>query len=223
MRIILILLLSVITFIGCKSKQGDSKPTGEDTGYVDMSELPDSLKLKQDTALAAVPNKDSILKEKTQEVFRILKNKKYRALDSLIHPVDGIRFSPYAHITDSDRIFTKDEFQHLFTKNKNKKYHWGVYDGSGDPIILTATEYFGNFVYDGNFIMPNKLQVNKIIAKGNTINNIHSYYKEDDFTESYLKGTKKYEQMDWKSVRLVFRQHNGKYYLIGIIHDQWTI
>jgi hypothetical protein len=29
--------------------------------------------------------------------------------------------------------------------------------------------------------------------------------------------------MDWRSLRLVFMQDGGTWYLAGIIHDQWTI
>jgi (p)ppGpp synthase/HD superfamily hydrolase len=29
--------------------------------------------------------------------------------------------------------------------------------------------------------------------------------------------------MDWRSLRLVFEKKNDIWYLVGIIHDQWTI
>jgi len=29
--------------------------------------------------------------------------------------------------------------------------------------------------------------------------------------------------MDWKSLRLVFKERNGKFFLVGIGHDEWTI
>jgi hypothetical protein len=32
-----------------------------------------------------------------------------------------------------------------------------------------------------------------------------------------------YEGMDWRSLRLVFEKKNDIWYLVGIIHDQWTI
>ena len=33
----------------------------------------------------------------------------------------------------------------------------------------------------------------------------------------------KFEGMDWRSLRLVFEQKNCTWYLVGIIHAQWTI
>jgi len=32
-----------------------------------------------------------------------------------------------------------------------------------------------------------------------------------------------YGGLDWRSLRLVFQQSGGEWYLVGIIHDQWTI
>jgi len=32
-----------------------------------------------------------------------------------------------------------------------------------------------------------------------------------------------YAGMDWKSLRLVFEQYEGRWYLVGIINNQWTI
>jgi hypothetical protein len=29
--------------------------------------------------------------------------------------------------------------------------------------------------------------------------------------------------MDWVSLRLVFLQEDGTWFLVGVVHDQWTI
>jgi hypothetical protein len=29
--------------------------------------------------------------------------------------------------------------------------------------------------------------------------------------------------MDWESLRLVFQEEGGVWYLVGVIHDEWTI
>ncbi|MBK8311687.1 MAG: hypothetical protein IPL04_13125 [Chitinophagaceae bacterium] len=34
---------------------------------------------------------------------------------------------------------------------------------------------------------------------------------------------KKFDGMDWRSIRLVFKIKDGKYFLVGVIHDEWTI
>ncbi len=223
-RLFLFLILSIV-FYACKDGKNEQESTTADSGLVDLTELPDSLKAKEmaDSIAAIEINKEAVLKSLTKKTFLLIKTHNYRALDSLIHPEKGIRFSPYANINEADKKFSKEEFALLFTKNKNQKYTWGAYDGSDEPIILTAQAYFNKFVYAAGFENPEKLELNKTIGKGNTINNIHTFYKDEDFTESYFSGSKQKDGLDWKSVRLIFKQIDGQYYLIGIVHDQWTI
>lgn len=224
--LVLLILCSVI-IAGCKNgcgkKQG-GQPDDEDTTGMNWGELPDSLRMRpQADSSQHVQSKDSVLTSLTKEVLTIFRDKEYSKLDSLIHPEEGVRFSPYASISPDDKKFSRDAFNKLVTTNKNKKINWGTYDGSGDPIYLTPAEYFKKFVYDANFVHPEKYDINNFIKTGNSVNNLKNRYEGSDFTESYFSGSKKYGGMDWKSVRLVFKQINGKYYLVGIVHDQWTI
>ncbi|HJS55863.1 MAG TPA: hypothetical protein VJ765_15020, partial [Chitinophagaceae bacterium] len=95
---------------------------------------------------------------------------------------------------------------------------------TGDPIRMTLNNYMQRFVYDVDFVKPEKRSVNDFIAAGNSLNNLLSVYENCDFTESYFSGfEKKYEGMDWKSLRLVFKERNGRFLLVGIVHDEWTI
>ncbi|MFT3902147.1 MAG: hypothetical protein QM727_03200 [Niabella sp.] len=213
--------LLVFSCKGKKDKTADGNTT--DSTNVDISELPPG----QPVDSAAVfhiteANKDSVLMSLTKEVLTVFKNKEYTKLDIFIHPVEGVRFSPYAYIDPAnDRKVSKHDFDALVSSNKKLK--WGAYDGSGDAIILTPREYFGRFVYDANFLAAGSKGVNKVLKTGNTIDNIKSAYPDADFTESHLDGSSKNAGLDWKSVRLVFRLYEGKYYLVGVVHDGWTI
>ena len=63
-----------------------------------------------------------------------------------------------------------------------------------------------------------------LIGKGNTLNNIAQVYPNGEFVEFHFTGfDTQYEGMDWTSLRLVFEENNGTWFLIGIVHDQWTI
>lgn len=212
------LLISSCNLFSSKEPQTDD----DSTGY-DLSEKHDSLKLRQDSTAFSTPDKETVLMELTKDILTIFKNQQYAKLDSFIHPTEGVRFSPYAHVSAADKKYSKENFINLVTNERNKKINWGTYDGSGDPIVLTPKEYFNKFVYDANFVNPGQAKVNEIIKTGNTINNLQSFYQGSDFTESHFSGSSKTEGMDWKSVRLVFKQMDGKYYLVGIVHDQWTI
>lgn len=167
---------------------------------------------------------DSILSFLTKKVLILIKEKNYVSFAENIHPVSGLRFSPYGYIDSSKDVrLTKDRFLSL-VKNKRQKLAWGSYDGSGESILLTLEEYFKEFVYDVDFVNPEKLATNKMIGLGNSPNNLESIYPGFPFTESHFSGfDKKYEGMDWRSLRLVFKKEGDHYYLVAIIHDQWTI
>ncbi|HJZ23064.1 MAG TPA: hypothetical protein VJ201_01270 [Candidatus Babeliales bacterium] len=144
-------------------------------------------------------------------------------LSVIAHPVKGIRFSPYSFVDISnDIVITANPLVDIF--DDEKKYLWGAYDGSGEPIELTFNEYFTQFIYDKDFANAKMVSYNASIVKGNRKNNIHEVYPNSTFVEYHFPGyDPKYEGMDWKSLRLVFEEKDNVWYLIAIVHDQWTI
>lgn len=222
MRRLFLLVFVIGLLYSCGGGKNEPQ-AGDDSTDVDLSERHDSLRLATDSLAGAPLDKDSVLMSLTKDILTVFKTQQYAKLDTFIHPTEGIRFSPYATVDGSDKQFSKESFGSLVSTGKSKKLNWGSYDGSGDPIMLTPNEYFKKFVYDANFVNPEKAEVNDFIGGGNSVNNLKNFYGASDFTESYFSGSKKMGGMDWKSVRLVFKEINGKYYLVGIVHDQWTI
>jgi len=159
----------------------------------------------------------------TKQILTTLKSHNYQLFAKFIHPKLGLRLSPYANIdTTIDVKFTADIF---FERSQlPTKINWGNYDGSGDPILLTVENYFKRFVYSADYVHADKTSINTMIGSGNSINNLKEIYKNCNFTESYFAGfDKKYEGMDWSSLRLVYQKYNEKNYLIAMVHAQWTI
>ncbi len=166
-------------------------------------------------------DKDSLLLGYTKEILTVIKSKDYDAFSAFIHPQDGIRFSPYAYISKENLEFNRSKF--LFSLKEQRPMLWGEFDGSGDSIYLTIKNYFKRFVYDVDFLNAEKITVDSSNAKGSSINNQESFYKGLNYTESYFSGfDKKYAGMDWRALRLIFKEYNGKYFLVGIVHDEWT-
>jgi hypothetical protein len=182
----------------------------------------DSLKVeqKQDTVITV---KEPGIMELSDSILLCLKNKDLSGLSKYVHPHMGLRFSPYAHIdTVTDKLFTKEELSSL--AGSNKKINWGSYDAGEEEIIMDPKKYFSKFVYDVDFINAKEKTVNSSHAAGNMINNINEVYRGDSYSEFYFPGfDPKYDGMDWRALRLVFKKENEKLYLVGIIHDQWTI
>ena len=176
-------------------------------------------------SIQLVKRKDSILLKSTQNILALLKAKNYKAFANYIHPVEGIRFSPYGFVdTIHDIKLSKQRFINEAGQPIQEMIDWGAFDGTGDPIKMTLNNYMQRFVYDVDFAKPEKRSVNEFIGGGNSLNNLELVYKNCDFTESHFSGfDKKYGGMDWKSLRLVFKVRNKKILLVGIVHDEWTI
>jgi hypothetical protein len=229
MKNLFVFIISVCFFtVACKDKAKENKvelETGDNVQAINRNAdsllkvkfLQDNIKLRH--------RKDSILLRLTNNILVALKNKNYPAFADYIHPASGIRFSPYGYVdTLSHLRFSRDKFIATAKDDNQEMIVWGKFDATGDPIKMTLNNYLQRFVYDVDFVRPEKRAVNDFIATGNSLNNLLSVYKNCDFTESYFSGFKKeYAGMDWKSLRLVFKERNGKFFLVGIVHDEWTI
>lgn len=233
--VILALFLIGMSLIGC-------------TNNDEIKSLKSELKLKEeqvealDTTMKANEEKILMLEKKVAEyetklntqsnsvlnqaliVINVLKNKDMNSLANYIHPEKGVRITPYSYIEpQTNLIFTAQEIIGLL--DNTQVYTWGEYDGSGDPIDATFNDYYGKFIYDVDFANADIIGNNTIVGtSGNMVNNLAQVYPTESFVEFHFSGfDAQYAGMDWKSLRLVFEDVNGVWYLVGIIHDQWTI
>ena len=228
MKRLFIVIIGILFFaVGCKNKSAKkSESTSADTTRA-MDPRTDSLQKAKAVAdsLQFVLRKDSILKKMTQNILTTLKDKNYSAFANYIDPVEGIRFSPYAYIDTVNHIrFSRSAFIAQVNKADSDMKTWGEFDGTGDPIRMTLNNYMRRFVYDVDFVKPEKRSINEFIGSGNSLNNLLTVYRNSDFTESHFSGfDPKYGGMDWKTLRLVFKERNKRFYLVGVVHDEWTI
>lgn len=144
-------------------------------------------------------------------------------LASFVHPTKGVRFSPYAYVNvESDLVFSQEEMATLM--EDETVYQWGVFDGTGDPIELTFEEYFYRFVYDKEYVNAEEIVVDDRLGPGSTLDNTDDVYPEATVVEYHFTGFEpEFEGMDWRSLRLVLEQDGNQWYLVGVIHDEWTI
>nr|PZN44856.1 MAG: hypothetical protein DIU70_01875 [Bacillota bacterium] len=165
-----------------------------------------------------------IIEDRARAAVEALRDRNWEALASLVHPTRGVRFSPYGYVRvgpEGDRVLTPAELPKAWT---DKTVHlWGHYDGSGEPIRLTFAGYFERFVYDKDFAEAPQVGYNRILGRGNTLQNWWQVYPGGILVEYHFPGTDpRYQGMDWRSLRLIFVEESGTWYLVGIIHDEWT-
>lgn len=221
----------ILTVLVGACNQPDSRKsensTGTDTLHSNKTEnIPatdtqNNDEIKKDSAHSK--DRDILLMQASEEILKAIKTKNFAVLSSFIHPRMGVRFSPYAYVdTATGKLLSATE---LIRQGKEQKtILWGIYDGKGTVIKMNISNYFNKFVYDADFLNAEKKSINKFIGGGNSLNNLRQIYPGYDFTEFYFSGfDPKYEGMDWRTLRLVFKMENNKAYLVAIVHDEWTI
>ena len=156
-------------------------------------------------------------------VVDALQRKDGAKLASLAHPAKGVRFSAYPYVrTDTDQVLTAADLAAAFTDPKVRL--WGITDGKGDDIRLTYAKYQAQYVYDVDFAKAPDVAYNRAIGTGNSMDNSATAYPDAVMVEFHYPGfDPQYGGMDWRSLRLFFEQKDGTWYLVGIVHGQWTI
>lgn len=207
-RMMYIGLLSVVLLSACFNRQQQEQDSPQqDTVSVDTGALPG----------------DTSLSEVSGQILRLIKTENYDSLVLYFHPEKGVRFSPYAFIDTTEHLrFSSSEFTSALATGE--VLHWGAFDGSNAPIDMDIPTYFKRFVYDADFLHAEETNLNRSVAKGNSLHNMLQVFPEASYTESYFSGfEEKYDGMDWRALSLVFEQVEGHYRLIAVVHDAWTI
>lgn len=208
------LLFALLLCLGCRS----AEKQGEDTMIFEkVTKQP-----KVRTMPRQVLDEEQQIRQLASEVLRAFKNKELQAVAEHVHPKIGLRFSPYTYV-DSTQDRTIQAERLLEASRDSTRLFWGYYDGSGDPIRLTLSEYLSKFVYDADFVNAKQIGYQRSIGQGNMKNNSFDIYRDARIIEFHFPGfEERYDGMDWKSLRLAFKKIDNRWYLIGIIHDQWT-
>jgi hypothetical protein len=228
--LIFILLASLLAGCGITSRVVEPTTTPPEIPTLEFSQPtlipqvsstsnPSPGKFKPPTSPASV---QQVVLNKAFEVINALKIMDMVTLSQYVHPQMGLRFSPYETVKDTDQVFAADKVTGLI--DDPTVYLWGHYDGSGEPINLTFADYYSKFVYDEDFANAPQIALNHRLGTGTSIDNTFEYYQSSMVVEFYFPGfDPQYAGMDWRSLRLVFMQQGNDWFLVGIIHDQWTI
>ena len=165
---------------------------------------------------------DDELKEYVCVILNAIKERDYGAVASVVHPEYGVIFSPYATVSlSTDRCFTNGQVSGF--AEDTKKYIWGVYDGSGEPIEMTPAEYFDQFVFDVDFTKCVNFGIDEILRTGNSLENVEEVFSNARYVDCYMPDPKGESEPDWNSLRLVFEEYDGCLMLTAVIHNEYTI
>lgn len=209
--------------VGCGNSENVKRITLD--SLVEEKPAPKAEQPKDTTAVQEQPHspaKDSVMLV-AAKVLQSLKNKDYRSFASYFHPKEPVLFSPYGHINfaSSKKLLAKDFLESI---EKNWTLTWGVYDGTGESMKIKVLPYIEKFIYDADFLNAKQSGFDQVIKQGNSLNNLAEVFPGLHFVDYHVPGNDpQYNGMDWRSLRLVFKMYNNEYYLVAVIHDQWTI
>jgi hypothetical protein len=155
------------------------------------------------------------------KVLEALVSGDLEAIAAAVHPDAGVRISLDGHISEEvDLVFSRKQVQSAATDETS--HLLGTADGTGEPIYDTLEGHIrriGGLDYKN----ADATGYNRVIGRGNTINNVFEYFRDAIVVEYYWGGTEKYAGMDWHSVRLVYARGSDNWYVVGIVEDRWTI
>ena len=156
-------------------------------------------------------------------VNRCLQQQDWTTLSAYVHPERGVTFTPYSTVSpSSDRNFTADQIKNL--AQDQTVYTWGFEDGRGDPIQMTALQYFGRYVYDRDYTQVPQIGVDRIMTGGNALENLTEASPGCRFVDfSFPSADPVNDGLDWSSLKLVFQPEGEHWYLVGVVHGEWTI
>ena len=177
-----------------------------------------------DAAAVATGGAKNEVVRAANEVLDALRTRDGDQLASLVHPEKGVRFSPSAYVDiETDLVFSPDQVKRFWTDRRT--YMWGYADGTGDPINMTPDQYLPKYVLSRDFRHPSSINVNDDQASGNTNNNAATVYPAGTRVEYYSQPSVRdaVDQHDWAALRLVFERIDGSWFLVGVIHDQWSV
>ena len=156
-------------------------------------------------------------------VNRCLQQKNWSGLAAWVHPDRGVTFTPYSTVDPgSDLNFSADQIKNL--GQDQNVYTWGFEDGRGDPIKMTVLEYIDRYVYNADYTQAPEIGIDRIITGGNALENLTEAYSGCRFVDfSFPSADPVNDGLDWTSLKLVFQPEGEHWYLVGIVHGEWTI
>lgn len=225
-RTILLLLLALVAGVGLGTLLGSGRlipALGADAAAASNAAVVQSGRLNVLSTAAPLDRaEDGPLLERAEQVLTQLREENFTALASLVHPEKGVTLTPFSTVSPGcDRSLTRSQISAL--GEDDERYVWGVMAGSGAPIRATAAEYFDRFVYNADYAEAPEVTVDTVFLSGNALENVADAYPDARFVDYTFPGLDpQLGGFDWCSLKLVFEPWENDWYLVGLVHGEWT-
>ena len=170
--------------------------------------------------------KTKLLKD-SELIYRALEQLDYETIASMTHPQLGVTFPLFADYGNpvggvNEGPYVSLSRTELLEKN-DEVYQFGA--DNGDNIFeMSLNEYIQNFLVNhNNQSLPiREISYNEqLYPKGGVINTIHQYFPKAKYVEYF-----RYESIDnpisYQSLRFVYQEYEGEWYLTAIVRDVYS-
>lgn len=166
------------------------------------------------------PGSNTSLLLTATEVLEAIHSQNFSLLSSFADPNEGVTFTPFSTVDRSANVTLSAKDLSSAASNSDD-YIWGVTVGGNEPVRLTISEFFSECLWDADFNSSSTIGVDTVLYSGNAVENVADAYPDCRFVDFYLPGQGA-DNENWFSLKLVFSRHHGEWYLIGVVHSEWT-
>ena len=172
----------------------------------------------------------------TEIIYRALEQLDYETIASMVHPQIGVTFALYSDygppvatggVNGGPYLsFSREQL----IENNDQIYMFGIHYAAGPEINyeMSLNEYIQDvLIYHYEKLLPiREISYNEqLFPSGGIINTIHQYYPEAKYVEYY-----RYEESDGsiygpfnaQSLRFVYQDYEGEWYLTAIVRDVYS-
>ncbi|HET8567803.1 MAG TPA: hypothetical protein VFM93_02310 [Candidatus Limnocylindria bacterium] len=169
----------------------------------------------------AAPADEAAIRGRAKDALAALRAKDLARFASFVHPAKGVRFTPYTFVQPGkDVVLSRAAVAKGLADPQ--RYLWGYTDGKGDPMDWTLGEFFERHLWTRDYAAaPVTLFDHYPEVRGNKFDNTQKAYPGGHTVEQYFPARP--NTLDWSGLRLVFERDGGEWYVVGAIHDEWTI
>ncbi|MFI3254723.1 MAG: hypothetical protein R3Y63_10360 [Eubacteriales bacterium] len=147
----------------------------------------------------------------------------YTTLSQMVHKEKGVRFTPFSTVNlENDIVLSAEDIKGLV--GNATTYSWGSYVGSEEVVSLNIADYFQKFVNHLSYSKAPYIAIDSVILSGNALENVAEAYPDCRFVDfSFRSIDPELGGLDWSSLKLVFEIHQDAWYLVGMVHSEWTV
>lgn len=152
-----------------------------------------------------------------------LESEDYSTLASIIHKEKGVRFTPFSTVNlECDLVLSSEAIKNI--ESDSEIYSWGLNSATGSTILMPISTYIEKFVTPLAYSKAPHLAIDSVLLHGNALENVAEAYPGCRFIDfSFRSIDPDLNGSDWSSLKLVFEVDDNAWYLVGVVHSEWTL